>query len=205
MKMKKTRKPINVGDRFSLLTVLEIIPAKPRPARQERSCLCVCECGRKSTPTVTGLRSGNSKSCGYCFRLKYARPDSAIVRAFRTFKKNAETRSLPFLLSFAQFKTRITSSCFYCGALPKINCYSAESKIKVPMNSVDRRNNKLGYTVENAVAACISCQQSKWDFSEEEFLSWASRLVEYQLRKSSKCAIIKNEEILQTKEDTCLN
>ena len=41
---------------------------------------------------------------------------------------------------------------------------------------VDRKNNTIGYTLENSVPCCIICNKGKSTFSYEFFISWIINL-----------------------------
>lgn len=53
-----TTKPIAAGERFGLLT------ASRDRIGAERRIPCVCDCGTETTPLVSNLRQGKSRSCG---------------------------------------------------------------------------------------------------------------------------------------------
>lgn len=55
------------GDKYGLLTIIKEIDQANHGKEKKRRFKCICECGQIATPTLAGLRSGNSKSCG-CIR-----------------------------------------------------------------------------------------------------------------------------------------
>lgn len=46
------------------------------------------------------------------------------------------------------------------------------------MNGVDRRNNLVGYEVENSIPCCTHCNRIKLNYSEEEFLNKIKKIYE---------------------------
>lgn len=50
----------------------------------------------------------------------------------------------------------------------------ARSKI-INLNGIDRVNSKEGYTEENSVPCCSTCNKAKLDMSFEDFRAWLSR------------------------------
>lgn len=61
--------PIHVGDRFGLLSVLQVPPVG---AGKHPKCLVQCDCGRECRVATYKLRGGDTKSCG-CQRSERAR------------------------------------------------------------------------------------------------------------------------------------
>lgn len=55
---------ITLGEKYGLLTIVEEIDQADYGGEKKRRFKCICECGRISTPTLAGLRSGGTKSCG---------------------------------------------------------------------------------------------------------------------------------------------
>ena len=60
--MKQEIKNVAVGDRFTRLLVLSLIPDSKNPKAS-----CICDCGKKVTPQRGALKNGRAKSCG-CLR-----------------------------------------------------------------------------------------------------------------------------------------
>lgn len=56
-----------MGLTFGRLTVIQEAPAKQVTGRSLRKLICVCDCGNNTEVFLSGLRSGNTTSCG-CFR-----------------------------------------------------------------------------------------------------------------------------------------
>jgi hypothetical protein len=55
-------------------------------------------------------------------------------------------------LTFAEFSVLRTQPCFYCGG-----------KLSETGQSLDRKDNSLGYTTENVVPCCWNCNETKHD------------------------------------------
>ena len=70
---------------------------------------------------------------------------------FKASKFNAERRKITWALTFEQFQELIkNNSCIYCNNdLPKI------------IGGLDRKNNEIGYTVENSAPCCTNCNKFK--------------------------------------------
>jgi len=60
---------INPGERYGRLTVIREVRKAAADGRHYRAALCRCECGQQSTPLISSLKSGGTRSCG-CSRGK---------------------------------------------------------------------------------------------------------------------------------------
>lgn len=66
--MKKSKIEINIGDKFSMLTVLKELPHKiyvnEKSITKCRQILCLCDCGNETIVRPHALISGKQKGCG---------------------------------------------------------------------------------------------------------------------------------------------
>jgi hypothetical protein len=79
---------------------------------------------------------------------------------YKSYKNNANDKSLEFVISEEEFYEITKSNCYICG---KTN----SDKHK---NGIDRFDNKLGYTIENSKSCCGDCNIMKRIYSFEELL-----------------------------------
>ena len=100
-------------------------------------------------------------------------PKSKIVRSLdykhkpriASYRLGAERRGLPFELTPQQFDHLVAQSCHYCG--------------NAGPNGIDRKDNDLGYSVENCVTACLQCNYSKGSHHYDLFRQYIDRLVKF--------------------------
>lgn len=139
----------------------------------------VCECGKEKEMTSNNLKK--SKSCG-CSRMLPTHNHSyqkdrllAVSKViFKSYIKGALKRGVEFSLTFSQFKDLIIDVCYYCGeVVPLKTRYSYD---EVEVIGVDRKDNDIGYTVENSVPCCSICNYMKRKFSEEVFINQAIKI-----------------------------
>ena len=87
-----------------------------------------------------------------------------------SYREGATKRGLPFLLNQADFDMLIEQACHYCGhAKP---------------NGIDRKNNDLGYSVENCVPACLQCNYAKGSHCYDDFIVYLRRVALHQARQA---------------------
>jgi len=143
----------------------------------------VCECGNEKT-----LRSNKvfvkfkpTKSCG-CLK-RYITNNPAFNLVFSSYLKGAKRRSLNFNLSVDEFKNITSKNCFYCGINP--NKISKTTNHTYLYNGIDRKNNSIGYTIENSLPCCTLCNKSKRDLEYSYFMEWIERISKFRNNKTN--------------------
>ena len=177
MNEAQKRKETLVGKRFGRLLVLSKCDksyVSPRGKKHNRW-NCICDCGKRSTPDTGSLNSGKSKSCG-CFitpegllaRARGRKEDASASDVYSSYKRNALKRGYDFKISKDEAIKFFKQNCFYCGRKPS----SIAKKCALPFlyNGIDRRNNLIGYTLENCVPCCGVCNRAKMDLNYEDFI-----------------------------------
>lgn len=82
----------------------------------------------------------------------------------KVYRYSAKKRGYPFLLTKDQFDTVISSPCHYC---------------KTPnAMGVDRKDNSLGYSVENSLPCCGVCNKMKMCTDYELFIEHIRRIAD---------------------------
>lgn len=98
-----------------------------------------------------------SKYCSIRCRIEHKHnEDGYIIQYFNRYKKNALKRGYVFEIDFEFFKTLIKSNCAWCLKSPEYKSYLGGA-----YNGIDRRNNAIGYTIENVVPCCPHCNDMK--------------------------------------------
>ena len=146
---------------------------------------CSCSCGKEKLVSRPSLKSGYTRSCGCLYtesrtlpRLNYtchlAPGEAARRNLLRSYKRSAKNRRLCWELPADFFYTITQQPCCYCGALPeRIRKISPNGSIV--FNGIDRVDNSIGYTVENSVSCCHTCNHAKCEMSHKEFTDWIRR------------------------------
>lgn len=170
------------GKVFGRLTIIEHVGfTKNRNARW----LCECTCGNTKIITASNLKSG-TQSCG-CYRQEisgqYNKLDygeAAFNSIYYNYQRKATSRKLCFELTKEQFRTLTQQKCKYCGVNPhkihKVNKRVGE----YIFNGVDRKDNKEGYTVDNSIACCYTCNRMKHAMTHDDFIAHIKRMAEWQ-------------------------
>jgi hypothetical protein len=179
------------GQRFGNVTVTRFDHREKSQTYWE----CLCDCGNTVVFTPHALRHNKSVSCG-CLN-SHLREEknrkSSINTLYRGYKSSAVSRNLPFSLSLEDFKSIIIKECSYCCRQP---IREVTSKLRnyeyslLTYNGIDRVDNTKGYTLENCVPCCRSCNFAKCDGTREQFIDWVERVYQHS-EDNIECAIQK--------------
>lgn len=173
-----TRKAIDLtGQRFGFLKVLKRNGAEK--CRGNALWICQCDCGRITTTRSSFLRKGVTKSCGCFHKTRLIEKDSALNTLFFIYGKDAKKRGYEFSLSKEKFVELTKQNCIYCGIEPSL-LYKHRKNIEDDRgyiyNGIDRKINSLGYTIENSVPCCKTCNVMKGSMLFEEWEKWIEKI-----------------------------
>lgn len=149
------------------------------------SYLCNCECGKQIAVQPSLFKKEKIKSCGCNKNTRFLGNGVATHnRVLGRYKQNAEKRGLEFNLTLEQFKELIHQDCYYCGAAPS-NVWKSDSKDNSLLyNGIDRKDNKIGYVIDNCVSSCKACNFLKGSLSSEAFLNLVFKITFHRGLKS---------------------
>jgi hypothetical protein len=178
MEVIMTGKAIDlIGKRFGMLQVLKRNGSEK--SRGNALWLCQCDCGLLTTTRSSFLRNGVTKSCG-CFRnTRLIDPEAACNTVFCHYKKDAKKRGYEFNISKDKFKELTKQNCFYCGCKPSLlfkHKKNIENNRGYIYNGIDRKDNLLGYTIENCVTCCKTCNVMKGAMNLKEWDQWREKI-----------------------------
>ncbi len=161
------------GKRFGKLLALKRIPNRGQKVRW----LCQCDCGNKTELDSWDLRK-KVKSCGCLLRLQ--KGESFFNLFLYNYKYDAKKRGYVWELSKEKFREFIQQNCFYCGDTPKLR-YRTTPYLNggALFNGIDRIDNNKGYTEDNIVPCCGTCNKAKFKKTTSEFRIWVRRLYHY--------------------------
>jgi hypothetical protein len=172
-----------IGAKYGKLTAVEILGIREYGKDNRMFFLFSCDCGNTIELPIKQVSSMKTRSCG-C--LKYEDRERQTAKyVFKSIKHGAKSRNLDFMIEFDDFLRVAKSPCAYCGDVDTKNkwSYVGESSSSsflesvnnrnlydLRINGLDRVNSSLGYTVNNVVSCCASCNRAKMDLSLDEFL-----------------------------------
>jgi len=167
------------GLKTSKFQVLEKTDKKHRNSSTYQY-ICKCNfCYKEFTRDSTGISKNQGCRCIFNDRT------DGYHCLYNTYRECAKKRKLEFLIDFNQFLEIIQNTCYYCGSVPEDKRDQTDKNLTrcIKANGIDRKNNKIGYILENCVACCKMCNIMKFTRSIEEFLSQVEKIQEYQKAK----------------------
>jgi 5-methylcytosine-specific restriction endonuclease McrA len=172
------RKRFAVGDRFGNLVILKLASSRT-PGGKIRDTVR-CDCGVETEATRGNLASGNSARCSRSCTTWVSpsrMPDGQAARNHRyaQYQRNAKERGIPWDLSVELFTSIASKECHYCGAAPANSAKIHRGDAWV-YNGIDRVDSREGYSPDNVVACCFTCNRCKGARSLDEFITWARRV-----------------------------
>lgn len=161
--------------KFNKLLLIEI--TNQRDSDNRKLGLFVCDCGNKKLISYKKVSKGLTKSCG-CLNKK-ATLESTIKYLYNRYKFKAQKKKLIFELTLEEFKDLTNSNCHYCKTKPSQKAIN--NNITYFYNGVDRKNNLIGYTLNNSLPCCKICNRAKNSMVYEDFIEYLNRI--YNARK----------------------
>lgn len=140
--------------------------------------LCRCDCGTEQRVSGANLRRGNSQSCGCSWKL--ALGEAAFNQKLANMMKGATRRGYEWNLTREQIATLTKQNCYYCGVEPQQEAKHPHCTTGYIYNGIDRIDNNKGYTIDNVVPCCDTCNYAKRTTPYKEFLAWIDRVYQYQ-------------------------
>ena len=83
----------------------------------------------------------------------------------------------------------VRKPCYYCGIIAGNTKITKNCKEGFKYNGIDRVDSSLGYTANNVVPCCGTCNIAKKDKSQEEFINWAKSIAAYHSQEDTKFSI----------------
>lgn len=123
-----------------------------------------CSCGiRKSV--------NNKKLDGYtCECVRKLSFDGNLKKLYREYRDSAKERTKEFKLSEAQFVYLTGLDCIYCGSPPTMRHFNAE------FTGIDREDSSQGYTKDNVLPCCSTCNKMKGKMNVNDFFEQAIKI-----------------------------
>lgn len=101
---------------------------------------------------------------------------SHVNSIYAHYIQSAKVRGIVFELTKEQARIFFEQPCAYCGISPTITYTSPNLAGQYAWNGIDRIDSKLGYTVDNCVPCCATCNFAKSTATIDDFKHWVERV-----------------------------
>lgn len=170
-----------IGKVYSRLTIVNFLYYKVYSKSRAPIFNCKCECGTYKEVSLWDLKRESTKSCG-CLtkdRMSLTEGEAAFNATYGKYKIAAEKRGYEFNLTPEQFKEITQKNCFYCGTPPSNKSHNQNDTGDYIYSGIDRKDNNIGYEVDNCLPCCKVCNRAKSSMSFDEFLEWIQTIKNY--------------------------
>lgn len=138
-------------------------------------------CGLEISSQISHLK----KHSGLC--TKHSQKGEPYNHIITELKKSCSRKNRECTITLEEFKTLIeVPECTYCKVPLNFNKHTRDENSK-PLSrasQLDRKNNDLGYTLDNVVLCCWDCNRLKSNrFTYEEFLLLGKVMTEIMLKR----------------------
>ena len=156
---KRFRESISsrIGLKFGRLTVINVTNRKDR--RRRLLWEFRCDCGSTIFKDYYRVKTNHLQSCGCLIEEKIKNSNFKIL--YDRYKNVALRRNYSFDLTPDDVKLITKQNCYYCNIEPQQKVTHKENKIPYIYNGIDRKDNKLGYSLSNCVTCCFICNAAK--------------------------------------------
>lgn len=176
------QKKNHVGEKLGKITIINqyYVPIKHQ---SELRVDYVCECGNK-TLNKAYQKVKTQKMCKKCRNTNFYKVnlETSFNALFNDYVQSATRRKLVFTLSKDEFKTLTKENCFYCGCYPASIRRPKATSGEYVYNGIDRKNNSIGYVLDNCVSCCKTCNFAKHQLGYNEFLNHVKRIYDFHFR-----------------------
>jgi hypothetical protein len=178
----------SVGQFFGKLEIKEVLPSIGAGNHVRLRCLCHY-CNNEKQMSAANIKRRNSCGCQQnnssewknigAKNMPWQLPSGEAARRHLQYqyKKGAERRNLKYSLTETEFNELITGKCFYCGD-KLTNRVKGQGKTSGDFfyTGIDRVDSSDGYTKENSVSCCWTCNNMKNKTSKSDFINHIKKI-----------------------------
>jgi hypothetical protein len=160
---------------------LQVIGFAEEESRSKQYCYWNVQCMNCGILVVKETSHLNKiKGCRHCQLKK--KGQAGLNKLFSRYKHGAASNNRSFELSIEKFEYITSSNCYYCNARPSMinetNTKNMSHWGDYTYNGIDRFDNDKGYTTENCVPCCRTCNWAKSNQGPEEFQRYIRGIAE---------------------------
>ena len=163
-----------------------ILEHSPEPMSRSYHVLCRCKCGIEKLINFHSLLNKQSSSCQKCAKHeashltewmkhnggpnKKPKGVAAFNHLYNQYRSSAKSKRLVFSLTKDEFRKITQKKCHYCDSEPADVRNTKGLNGSYTHNGIDRKNNNIGYTLENSLPCCSFCNYLKKHHNYDVFV-----------------------------------
>jgi hypothetical protein len=181
-----------VGQFFGKLEVREVLPSKGSGSHVSLRCLCHY-CSEEKIMSAVNIKKRNSCGCQQknssewkskgpkLMPWQLPKGESARRSLENQYKKGAIKRNLDYNLTTEEFNVLVAGNCVYCGdSLSNTIKGQGKTSGDFKYTGIDRLDSSKGYSKENCVSCCWTCNNMKHITKQEDFLNHIEKIFQYR-------------------------
>lgn len=177
---------MNINDKYNNLTVISSEFSITQGKTKRLAVIARCDCGNELQVKCSDLRTNRVKQCPKCsFELRELNKQKVpqIEQIFRRLVLDRGIKNnIKVSITAKDYELLCSEKCYYCGEPPKITGRFKMRKYinteELKLNGVDRLDPNKGYTIENCVACCTSCNYAKHILTKQDFINKIIKIYE---------------------------
>lgn len=128
----------------------------------------------------------NTIQCSHCRKNRFGKPLNVLeYKMYCFYRSGAKQRHIEWSLSEEEFKTLIKDKCHYCGEEPSRHQSVSYRDDFELVNGIDRIDSSKGYSIDNCVSCCNTCNLMKNVLAKNIFLNKVSQIYNYSIKSST--------------------
>jgi hypothetical protein len=146
----------------------------------------------------------NAVQCSNCRKQRFGKPLNVLeYKMYCFYRSGAKQRDIEWNLSEEEFKSLIKENCHYCGESPSRHQSVSYRNDYELVNGIDRIDSNKGYSIDNCVPCCNTCNLMKNTLSKDVFLNKVSQIYNCCIKSSTtipKGSTLKRVEVRGTRK-----
>jgi len=157
----------------------------------------LCHCGKEKVFwKESAIQRQKTCGCGVDKSGNTKEQRRMLNSRLHSYKSGAKKRGFDWDITYKQFSEITQQDCAYCGIPAKRTNYFENSpslqkespnrdwdKYTIQFNGVDRVDSLQGYSIDNCVPCCASCNRAKSDMTLQDFKKHVKRMYEWLFQK----------------------
>ena len=124
--------------------------------------------------------------CSNCRKGRFGKPLNVLeYKMYCFYRSGARQRGIEWNLSEEEFKSLIKQNCYYCNEEPSRHQSVSYRDDYELVNGIDRIDSNKGYSIDNCVPCCNTCNLMKNTLPKSVFFEKISQIYNHRIKSST--------------------